>query len=99
MEKYEYNFTVDKIEMLLDGKKIAKLTLVRKSNDEIDLIKLFVDPEMRGKGIAGIFMEKVATYFKNKTITPICSYAYSWYKKHPEYSVKFPEDGPVCSLK
>jgi len=99
MEKYGYHFSEDKIEMLLEGKQIASLAIVRKSDDEIDLIKLFVNPEMRGKGIAGIFMEEVATHFKNETITPICSYAYSWYKKHPDYSVKFPEDGPVCSLK
>ena len=99
MEKYDYHFSEDKIEMLLDGKQIAQLDLVRKIDDEIDLIKISVSPKMRGKGIAGIFMEKVAAHFKNETITPICSYAYSWYKKHPEYSVKFPEDGPSCNLK
>jgi len=98
METYEYHFSKDKIEMLLDQKQIAYLNIITKSDNEIDLIKLFVNPEMRGKGIAGIFMEKVASYFKDKNITPICSYAYSWYKKHPGYSVKFPEDGPVCSL-
>lgn len=48
----------------------------------------FVDPSLRGEGIAdemtAVLLEKIKE--EGKTITPICSYTAHWLKKHPEFT-------------
>ena len=93
-------FGKDKIVMTIDDKEIAYMTIKETENGDIEFIKLFVDPAFRGQGIAGKFMEKAAEEYKEKNIIPICSYAYSWYKKKTEEykNVHFPENGPACKI-
>lgn len=53
---------------------------------------LFIDyveapPQLRGSGAAGKLMRFVMQHAREKSlkITPICSFALSWMKRHPEY--------------
>ena len=43
---------------------------------------------LRGTGVAGRLMEGVvaAAHGAGESITPICTYAAAWLKRHPEYA-------------
>jgi len=44
-------------------------------------------PALRGTGAAGRLMQDVAEHARrsNLKIVPICGYAVSWFRRHPEY--------------
>jgi predicted GNAT family acetyltransferase len=48
----------------------------------------FVDPSLRGQGIASQLMFEVVKYAKKQgyKVTATCPYAVVWFKKHPEAS-------------
>ena len=43
--------------------------------------------ELRGKGTAGRLLEGVVAHARahKRKIVPICGYAVSWFRRHPEY--------------
>ena len=45
-------------------------------------------PALRGKGTAGRLMEGVVAHARarNLKIVPICGYAVSWFRRHPEHN-------------
>lgn len=45
-------------------------------------------PELRGKGVAGRLMEGVVAHARAEgvKITPLCAYAVSWFRRHPDAS-------------
>lgn len=98
------NFEInnEKIFYSVDNKELAYILLDYTSDGLVVLEKVFVDPSLRGQGIASKIMEFAAEYFKNKKIitVPMCSYANTWYLKHKDYLeyAKMPEDGPRCKL-
>lgn len=49
---------------------------------------VFTPPELQGKGTAGRLMEAIMADVKNQGIKvrPVCGYAASWLKRHPELS-------------
>ncbi|AVL00457.1 GNAT family N-acetyltransferase [Pediococcus inopinatus] len=49
--------------------------------------QVFVDPTLRGHGLAQQLMVEMLTYAQtqHKTIYPLCPYAQSYLKHHPEY--------------
>ncbi len=56
--------------------------------DGVLSIKYVFSPEgLRGKGTAGRLMEGVVAHAKdnNLKIIPICGYAASWLRRHPEH--------------
>lgn len=99
-EKIVMKYSQEKVEMFYEKKLIAYLILEKNQNKEIEFVKLFVIPEMRGQGIAGIFMEEVSERFKDEYIVPVCPYAYSWYTKNKEKfeKIHFPENGESCRI-
>ena len=48
----------------------------------------YVDPSLRGQGIAEKLMEEAVIKLRseNKKVKPTCSYAAKWFDKHKEYS-------------
>lgn len=74
---------------------MAETTFVFKANGEVDIDHTYVNPLLRGKGIAGKMMEVVAEYLRKESLkaTATCSYANAWLKKHRElYSDIISED-------
>ena len=55
--------------------------------DKVNIIHTFVDPSLRGQGIADQMMKEVFKYLQKNNIKVkcSCSYAISWLEKHPEY--------------
>lgn len=71
----------------------------------IDIYHTFVDPSLRGKGIAGILIKSVCEYASENrlTIFPSCSYAVEYFKRHQEYSSLLakdydPQNGGSCRV-
>lgn len=70
------------------GKLVAEATFPSISENSVCLDHTFVDPSLRGQGVAGMLIQEVIAYAKDnrKKIKPVCSYAVSWFEKHPEYA-------------
>jgi len=68
------------------GKVLAEAIYTNKPNGEIDVEHVYVDPSLRGQGIAEKVMYEVVNYvIKNgKKATATCAYANSWFQKHKE---------------
>lgn len=56
----------------------------------------FVDPSMRGEGIASKLVKLAADKIlsEGNKIAATCSYAVAWFKRHPEYNLVC--SGPVA---
>ena len=52
----------------------------------MDIDYTYVNPQLRGRGIASKMMEVVAEYLRKNSLkaTATCSYANAWLKKHRE---------------
>ncbi len=81
--KYEEGriFSVDDKNELM-----AETTFIKKDNGEVDIDHTFVNPVLRGQGVAGKMMEVVASHLREKGFkaSASCSYANVWLKKHKE---------------
>lgn len=72
-----------------NGGILAEATFYYKNDGLIDIDHTYVDPNMRGQGIAGELMKAVSDYIRKKGVkaTASCSYASAWLKKNiDEYS-------------
>ena len=59
-----------------------------KIEDDTIFIKYVEAPEaLRGTGAAGQIMQGIVDFAKEKNLKlyPICGYAHSWLRRHPEY--------------
>lgn len=77
------------------GKVIAEVTFPVK--DGIATIDhTFVDPSLRGQGVAGKLVRLAADKIlaDGYKIAATCSYADSWFKRHPEYHLEY--NGPIA---
>lgn len=65
---------------------LAETTFVNKGNGEVDIDHTYVNPALRGQGVAGSMMEVVAKYLLEHGLkaSASCSYANAWLKKHRE---------------
>jgi len=65
---------------------LAETTFEYKDNGEVNIDYTYVNPVLRGKGVAGKMMEVVAEYLRKNSLkaTATCSYANSWLKKNRE---------------
>lgn len=57
------------------------------NDNTVNINHTFVDPSLRGQGIAGKLMTEVFKYLRehNLKVVCTCSYAVSWLEQHPEY--------------
>lgn len=74
---------------------MAETTYVHKENGEVNIDHTYVNPILRGQGVAGKMMEVVADHFREESLktTATCSYANIWLRKHRQaYSDIISED-------
>lgn len=69
------------------GKKLAEITW-KKQGDVLYVDHTFTDPSLRGQGIAGQLVDKVAEYARqeNLKIMPICPYVVRKFNEDEQYS-------------
>lgn len=69
-----------------NDKIIVLATFPFVSENVINVDHTFVDPSMRGRGIASLLMEEVYKHAKehNYTVVNTCPYAVNWFKKHTD---------------
>lgn len=69
------------------GDLMAEATFKLKENGESDIDYTYVNPSLRGQGIAGKLMEAVAQYLRGKGLktTATCSYANIWLRRNSEF--------------
>ena len=70
-----------------DGDVIAEATFPVLNEEVVNINHTFVDPSLRGQGVAGKLMLEVAKKLRkeNKKAMISCSYAVKWFDKHEEY--------------
>lgn len=68
------------------GELMCETTFIRKENGELDLDHTYVNPILRGQGMAGKMMVVVAEYLRKESLkaSATCSYANIWLKRHEE---------------
>lgn len=68
------------------GKLIAEITYVPTGEDKVIADHTFVDPSLRGQGIAEKLVERLVLEMEteNKKIIPVCSYVTSLFERKPE---------------
>lgn len=70
-----------------EEKLIAEVTFPDVDDNTVNIDHTFVDDSLRGQGVAGKLMEAAAKELRvrNKKADLTCTYATSWFAKHPEY--------------
>jgi len=60
----------------------------RRDGDVLTIPYVESPPALRGKGTAGRLMEGVVAHARAESlkILPICGYAVSWFRRHPEHN-------------
>ncbi|MBK5246817.1 MAG: N-acetyltransferase [Peptostreptococcaceae bacterium] len=68
------------------GELMAEATYVTMPNGEISIDHTYVNPSLRGQGVANKMMVAVAEYLRQCDTKAVasCSYAISWFKKNEE---------------
>ncbi|USS88008.1 N-acetyltransferase [Fructilactobacillus hinvesii] len=68
------------------GNMVAEVTFTIK-DDVVSINHTFVDPSLRGQGVAGKLMVAVADYARKHHywIKPVCSYSQMFFQKFTEY--------------
>ncbi|MGI5963877.1 MAG: GNAT family N-acetyltransferase [Lawsonibacter sp.] len=68
------------------GNEIAFVAFPAVTEHTVKIVSTVVDPSLRGQGVANALLEKLTHELRatGKTAVPLCSYAVSWFEKHPE---------------
>jgi len=84
---------------------LAETTFVPREHGEVVIDHTYVNPALRGQGVAGQMMEAVAEYLKEKglKVSATCPYANAWLKKNREryagiISKNLDADVPACKI-
>ncbi|SEG14395.1 hypothetical protein SAMN05660865_01845 [Caloramator fervidus] len=87
------------------GELMAETTYVVKENGEVDIDHTYVNPVLRGQGVASKMMEVVVEFLREKgvKVTASCSYAHNWLKKNKEkysdiISKEFENEAIACKI-
>ncbi len=69
-----------------DGRLMSEANYVHRDENEIDIEHVYVDPNLRGQGVAGQTMLTVVEYLRDHGMkaTASCSYANTWFQKNAE---------------
>lgn len=83
------DFKYDKDRIYLEnenGKIIAEADIRKISDTEVDVVHVYVDPSLRGHGLAGDVMEKVTDHLRKNNLKAhaSCSYANMWFMRNKE---------------
>lgn len=100
--KYEKGriYSVDKNNELL-----AETIFAYKENDEVDINHTFVNPSLRGQGVAGKMMVVVSEHLRENSLKAVasCPYANAWLIRNKEsycdiISASFNHGSVACKL-
>jgi len=87
------------------GKLIVNATFPLVSPNVVNVNHTFVDPQLRGQGVASTLMHEVVKHAKtlNYKMVATCPYAVVWFKKHKEYNDMIDEQAqaelaPECQI-
>ncbi len=74
---------------------IAEATYVSLNKNTVDINHTYVDPSLRGQGVAGEMMEAVAQQLRQDGLKAVasCSYANAWLMKHRDSYADVISDG------
>src|SRR5690625_3475904 len=69
------------------GKRIAEILWRFEDENNIEVYRTFTDPSLRGKGVAGHLVERVANLARERQlrINASCSNAYKWLSASDEF--------------
>lgn len=70
------------------GKVVAEITFPPVKDGIVNIDSTFVDESLRGQGVAGKLIKLVVDELEKSGRKAICtcSYAVTWFEKHPEFS-------------
>ncbi|MGI6038731.1 MAG: N-acetyltransferase [Clostridiales bacterium] len=71
-----------------EGKMIAEITFPQISDTVVELDGTFVDPSLRGQGVADALVREAISDIKAKGLKAkaTCPYVIGWFEKHPEHA-------------
>lgn len=71
-----------------EGVILAEVVFPSDAHGIAQVNRTFVDESLRGQGVAAKLMLAMADYLQRtgKKAFPVCSYAVTWFEKHPEYA-------------
>lgn len=71
-----------------DGQTLAEVTFPEAERGVARIDHTFVDESLRGQGVAGELLARAAAVIaaSGMRARPTCSYAVSWFERHPELS-------------
>ncbi|MFD1257845.1 GNAT family N-acetyltransferase [Mucilaginibacter terrae] len=80
------NESIHNFELMVDGYRA--FIDYQKKGDKVFLIHTEVAPELKGKGVAEVIVDKTLTYIDqhNLKLVPLCVYVGIYLKRHPEWS-------------
>ncbi|WP_446899261.1 GNAT family N-acetyltransferase [Clostridium sp. LBM24168] len=63
---------------------MAETTFLTKKNGEVDINHTYINPVLRGQGMAGKMMNVVSQFLRKNELRAVatCPYANDWLKKH-----------------
>lgn len=83
----DWKYEDGRIYSINDKKELmAEVTFVPIGDNEVNINHTFVNPLLRGQGVAGELLQLLAEHLREKGLkaTASCSYANSWLEKNKE---------------
>ena len=79
------NPALQRFEMQVEGRTV--FADYRRRPGVLVITHVETPPELRGQGAAGRLMQGVVDHARAEGlhVSPLCSYAHAWLKRHPEY--------------
>jgi predicted GNAT family acetyltransferase len=84
----KFTVTGNRIEYVDHDKKLAEVCFPELHDGVVDICRTYVDGSLRGQGIAGQLMERLAEELRstNRKAVATCSYAVKWFEENKNYS-------------
>lgn len=83
----QFDVQANRIEYRVDGQVLACVTFPETAPGLVDINHTFVDPSLRGQGVAGRLMEQAAAALRQtgRKASLSCSYAQKWFARNPQW--------------
>lgn|SRR5690554_4857800 len=99
----KFQYKNDEIQLLNEQDvKVGYALIPFEDEKTINVRKVFVDPSMRGGGVASQVMDEVYAFAKKEglKVTPTCPYAVAWFKRKKDKQdiLSDTEASPACPI-